>query len=92
MNTGFAAVKKEVAAELKKTFPGVKFSLTKRHYDVLVVQYDDTIVPRESIRKITEKYEGKSFDGMIDLETYTNYSGVGYILINPYGNRPQEKA
>ena len=69
---------------LKANFPNVKFSLTKRNYDTLNINYTDGINAK-FIESIIDKFEGKSFDGMTDSESFTkahNNFNVGYIFVN----------
>lgn len=75
--------KKVLKKELESNFPGVKFSLRKHNYDTLDIDYVDTNINAQKVRDLTMKFEGKTFDGMIDLESYVNTGlAFGYIFIN----------
>ena len=56
----FAETKKEIASLLKANFPNVKFSLTKRNYDTLNINYTDGINAK-LVNTIVDKFEGKTF-------------------------------
>lgn len=59
---------KNIRAQLKAAFPGVKFSVTKRGYGTLNVSWTDG--PKVvDVDAITDPYQSGSFDGMQDLYT-----------------------
>lgn len=58
-------VAKAIRAELKATFPKVKFSVRKDGSDVDVSWTDGPTSKR--VQEITGQFNGKGFDGMIDL-------------------------
>lgn len=61
---------KMIRAELKKKFPGVKFSVRSQSYaggSSVNVSYTDGPAYKRVVA-IVEAYEGASFDGMIDME------------------------
>jgi hypothetical protein len=79
MNNNFQVLKKEISAELKKIFPQQKFSLTKHNHDCLYISWTDG-VNDILVDEVVKKYEGKQFCGMRDLESYSNYRGIGYVF------------
>lgn len=74
-----------IRLELKKAFPGVKFSVRKSGYDTCHIDWDmgPTV---KAVEKIVGKYTGKGFDGMQDLEYSINtafneqFGSVGYLF------------
>jgi hypothetical protein len=61
-----------VRAALKQAFPGVKFSVRSRKYAggaSIDVSWTDGPTTR-GVAKVTDLYEGATFDGMIDLKSY----------------------
>lgn len=67
-----AETSKIIRAELKKAFPGQKFSVTCKRYSMgcsISVRYVDG-PPTKSVRAITDQFCGKSFDGMTDSTEY----------------------
>lgn len=74
--------KKELKAALQKEFPGIKFSLRKRYYDTLDIEFTDTETTQMAVQDFTRSYNGKSFDGMTDSEDYHNTGlAFGYIFV-----------
>jgi hypothetical protein len=64
---------KNIRIELKKAFPGIKFSVTSESFSMgnaVRIHWTDgpTIA---SVEKITDKYEAGSFDGMEDIYRYS---------------------
>ena len=53
--------KNNLIAELKKNFPAVKFSVTKRHYSSYSVEWTNGLT-REEVAKITGKFEDHETD------------------------------
>lgn len=89
---------KLIKAELKATFPGYKFSVTKPHYGTISIECASEI--RSQVEAIAQNYECGSFDGMTDSMSYSNkiVDGVeinystNFIFVNMYGNNHAEKA
>lgn len=83
---------KKVRVELKKAFPGVKFSVKSSSYaggSSIRVSWTDGPT-RERVKAITSRFESASFDGMNDMKSYKNYeyegqlySGADYIFVSP---------
>ena len=64
---------KNIRIELKQAFPNVKFSVKSRRFsmgDDINVSWTDG-PPNSAVGKITGKYQGGSFDGMVDLYTHS---------------------
>jgi len=82
-----AEVAKLLRKELKEKFPGIKFNIRSRSFsggnDVRIDYING--VPADEIRKIVNKYEAGSFDGMTDMYNY-DYDKTGptakYIMVN----------
>ena len=72
---------KLIRAELKATFPTIKFSVRKEHYGVLNISFDGTKEIKEAVDVIAAKYECGSFDGMTDSHNYSS-KRVGELLID----------
>ena len=78
---------KNLRASLKHYFPNIKFSVRRRSGDntVYISYFDGPILAQ--VDKVAQMYCGKSFDGMIDLESivtsdFTNTFGLlGYIFV-----------
>jgi hypothetical protein len=74
MKTEAATTAKAIRAELKKSFPNVKFSVTSETFsmgDAVRISWTDG--PRESaVEAITGKYQAGSFNGMEDIYEYDN--------------------
>ena len=69
-----AQAAKLIRAELKKAFPGVKFSVTSNGYsmgDSVYVDWTDGPT-RDQVHSIAGKYQEGHFDGMTDSYDYTN--------------------
>lgn len=63
---------KNIRKELKKAFPKTKFTVRTERYsggDSINVGWTDG-PPTEAVKKISDKYQGGDFDGMIDLYEY----------------------
>lgn len=84
-----AQAAKLIRAELKKAFPGVKFSVTSDctlMCSSVDISYNADIQKQE-IRKITDKYKRGHFDGMTDSYEFTNKNDlpkVYYVQISGY--------
>jgi hypothetical protein len=69
-----AEVAKMIRKDLKAAFPGTKFSVRKRDFNCVTINWTDG--PTEmGVEDITYKYLGGGFDSMIDLP----YSWVSFI-------------
>jgi hypothetical protein len=63
---------KLVRAALRKEFPGVRFSVRSKSYSggaSIDVSWQDG-PPTKAIERVAKRFEGSSFDGMIDLKTH----------------------
>ena len=76
-----------IRAELKRAFPGVKFSVRKVNYGSLSIGWKDG--PTEAqVEAITDKYETGHFNGMEDIYEYNTgpwhevFGGAKYIRTN----------
>ncbi|ORM71089.1 LPD29 domain-containing protein [Pantoea rwandensis] len=84
---GAVQVTGNIRKELKAKFPGVKFSVRKRSYDSISVNWTDGPT-EEQVREITVKYRDSYFDGMQDMSVSCSspfneiYGGVGYVFID----------
>lgn len=66
-----AQTAKLIRAALKAAFPGVNFSVRSRTYSMgasIDVRWDDGPTSAD-VEKVAKRYQGASFDGMIDLKT-----------------------
>ena len=72
---------KLIRAELKATFPTIKFSVRKEHYGVLNISFDGTREVKDVVDVIAAKYECGSFDGMTDSHNYSS-KRIGELLID----------
>ena len=72
---------KLIRAELKATFPTIKFSVRKEHFGVLNISFDGTKEIKKMVDQIADKYECGSFDGMTDSHNYSS-KRVGELLID----------
>lgn len=61
---------KMLRKELVKTFPGVKFSVRKSTTQTIFVNFEGPREMTSEVQAVGDKYEGASFDGSIDLESY----------------------
>ncbi|WLZ51947.1 hypothetical protein QPR65_22705 (plasmid) [Enterobacter hormaechei] len=77
-------VAKNIRAELKKTFPGVKFSVKKHSYDSVGITWTDGPTTAE-VEAVTDKYEDGKFNSMEDIYEYNRsaftdiFGGVKYV-------------
>ena len=79
---------KNIRIELKENFPDVKFSVRSKSFsmgnDINISWIDGP--PNSAVRKITDKYQGGSFDGMVDLYTHSaskfndEYGSAKYVF------------
>lgn len=78
---------KNLRKQLKAAFPGVTFSVRKRHYGSVTIGWTDGPTAPE-VEKIARPYQGGSFDGMEDLYTHSKspwcetFGGADYISAN----------
>ncbi|MGQ6550179.1 LPD29 domain-containing protein [Serratia sp. IR-2025] len=82
---GVAKVTANTRKELKMAYPGVKFSVRKRHTDSVTVSWTDG--PKEDeIKAIVCKYKDGHYNSMEDLHEYCAtlfnkvFGGVGYLF------------
>lgn len=69
-----AEVAKLIRRDIKRTFPGVKFSVRSERYaggSSITVKWADGPT-RKQVREFANPYTGKRFDGSIDLEYRAN--------------------
>lgn len=95
---GAVQVTTNIRRELKKAFPGVKFSVTKRSCDAVTVKWIDGVT-EERVKAITDKYRDSYFDGMQDMSVSCRssfnevYGGVGYVITErKYSDKMKEMA
>ncbi len=83
---------KIVRDQLKKQFPAIKFSVRSKTYSggaSISINWTDGPLA-DKVKAIAEKFEGASFDGMIDLKSYNDsewqgkkvHFGSDYIFCN----------
>lgn len=79
--------KSNLIAELKKNFPAVKFSVTKRHYSSYDIEWTNGPT-REEVAKITGKFEDHETDYTGDFRDYSPsnfnrvFGGFKYVFEN----------
>ncbi|RAH27384.1 LPD29 domain-containing protein [Pantoea agglomerans] len=95
---GAVQVTSNIRKELKARFVGVKFSVRKRSYDSVSVNWMDGPT-EEEVKAVTDKYKESYFDGMQDMSVSCAspfnriYGGVGYIFTDrDYSDGMKEKA
>ena len=95
---GAVQVTSNIRKELKAKFPGVKFSVRKRSYDSVSVNWVDGPT-EEEVKAVTDKYKDSYFDGMQDMSVSCAspfnriYGGVGYVFTNrDYSDEMKQKA
>lgn len=74
MKTTVAKAAKAIKAELKKAYPGVKFSVTSENFSMgnaVRIYYTDGPIS-SNIQKLVSKYQYGSFNGMEDIYEYDN--------------------
>ncbi len=74
MKTTAALAANAIKAELKASFPNVKFSVKSENYsggDAVNIYWTDG-PDNEAVNNIVRKYEYGTFDGMTDCYNYTN--------------------
>ena len=83
---GAVQVTGNIRKELKAKFPGVKFSVRKRSYDSVSVNWTDGPT-EDQIKEITLKYRDSYFDDMQDMSVSCLspfneiYGVVGYVFV-----------
>lgn len=65
---------KLIRAELKQTFPTVKFSVRKLHFGVINIEYKDAKEIRSTVDSIAKKFEDWS------------QFNTEFVFVNCYGN------
>ena len=74
--TEAAKAAKLIRQELKKEFPGIKFSVISENYSMgnsVTIYWDkNSGLESEKVRLISDKYQKGSFDMMTDTYEYTN--------------------
>ena len=95
---GAVQVTSKIRKELKAKFPGVKFSVRKRSYDSVSVNWIDGPT-EEEVKAVTDKYKDSYFDGMQDMSVSCAspfnriYGGVGYVFTDrDYSDGMKQKA
>ncbi|MGC0802664.1 LPD29 domain-containing protein [Pantoea agglomerans] len=95
---GAVQVTSNIRKELKEKFPGVKFSVRKRSYDSVSVNWTDGPT-EEEVKTVTDKYKDSYFDGMQDMSVSCAspfnriYGGVGYVFTDrDYSDGMKQKA
>ncbi|QAV47617.1 LPD29 domain-containing protein [Pantoea agglomerans] len=95
---GAMQVTSNIRKELKARFAGVKFSVRKRSYDSVSVNWMDGPT-EEEVKAVTDKYKDSYFDGMQDMSVSCAspfnriYGGVGYVFTDrDYSDGMKEKA
>jgi len=95
---GAVQVTGNIRKELKAKFPGIKFSVRKRGYDCVSVNWTDGPT-EEQVKSITGKYRDSYFDGMQDMSVSCSspfneiYGGAGYIFTErDYSDAMKQKA
>jgi hypothetical protein len=82
-----------IRAELKKNFPGVKFSVVSHVYSggsSIRVKYNDESVGERDVRAVANFFEGATFDAMTDYKDYKNsffngqevWWGADYVFVD----------
>ena len=95
---GITQVTANIRKELKKAYPGVKFSVRKRHSSSVNISWTDG--PKEDeIKTIIGKYKDGHFNSMEDIYEYCDspfnkvYGGVNYLFTKrEYSDSLTEKA
>ncbi|WP_187484978.1 LPD29 domain-containing protein [Pantoea agglomerans] len=95
---GAVQVTSNIRKELNEKFPGVKFSVRKRSYDSVSVNWTDGPT-EEEVKTVTDKYKDSYFDGMQDMSVSCAssfnriYGGVGYVFTDrDYSDGMKQKA
>lgn len=97
-NSDITLATSNIRKELKEAFPNAKFSVRKRNYDCVYVNWIDGPIEDE-VKSIINKYKGGRFNGMEDIyesiSTPFNevYGSVSYLFTNrEYSEILTEKA
>lgn len=95
---GAVQVTSNISKALKEKFPGVKFSVRKRGYDSVSVNWTDGPT-EEEVKAVMDKYKDSYFDGMQDMSVSCAspfnriYGGVGYLFTDrDYSDGMKQKA
>lgn len=84
LSTDPADPAKNLRAILKRSFPGVKFSVTRRHHSAIDVRWSDGPT-RAQVEAVADRFEEGRFDGMVDCYEYSRtpwnstFGGVRYV-------------
>lgn len=96
--SGVVQVTTNIRKELKVNFLGVKFSVRKRGYDSVSINWFDGPTEDE-VRTVTDKYRDSYFDSMQDMSISVAspfnriYGGVSYLFTDrDYSDEMKEKA
>ena len=91
INESAVETAKKIRKELKKAFPGVKFSVRSSSYSggsSVDVNWQDGPMQKE-VEAITERFNSSSYDGMQDMKVTSGYeykgkiyNGADYIFAN----------
>lgn len=82
-----AQAAKLIRSELKKAFPGIKFSVTTETYSMgnsIYISYDKEKLTRIQIESIADKYKAGSFDGMTDSYNFRNSNDLPKAMFISY--------
>lgn len=92
----YALGAKNIRVELKRAFPGVKFSVTSEGYSggcSIDINWTDGPTSKQ-VKEITDKYEEGHFDGMEDIYNYDHsnlwpgiFGGAKYVCENRHYSR-----
>ena len=82
---------KTMKKEMQAAFPGVQFSIRTQSRGTIYVYFSGPKENQHAIQEIGNKYEGASFDGSIDLESYITQMvdgvevqyGTKYVFCQP---------
>ena len=82
------AAAKNLRAELKKAFPGIKFSVRKDGWSAIRVTIQSNGPTPKEVERVTDKYEEGHFNGMEDIYEYHEtpwnrvFGGVKYVFVS----------
>lgn len=86
-NSDKKIVADNIRTELKRNFPGLKFSVKKHSYSCYHVEWTDGATVEE-VEKIVDKFQGGNFNGMEDIYEYRTtpftslFGSVQYVFTN----------
>lgn len=64
-------VEKNIRRALKQAFPGVKFSVRKRHHGSTDISWEDDAVDPRRVHEVVDRFKAGNFDGMTDCYSYS---------------------